>query len=76
MLGDRRGLSQLWPPYSPCVTINFSKMITNPSHQTDSRRAAKDVDICYTNVLDFSKMMTEEDLNVLSKVPILNGIHC
>ena len=33
---------------SPSVTINFSKMITNPSHQTDSRRAAKYVDICYT----------------------------
>ena len=32
---------------SPSVTINFSKMITNPSHQTDSRRATKDVDICY-----------------------------
>ena len=40
---------------SPSVTINFSKMTTNPSHQTDSRRAAKDVDICYITVLILNK---------------------
>ena len=33
-------------------------MITNPSHQTDSRRAAKNVDICYIGYHTFADLPT------------------
>ena len=48
-----------------------------------AKQAAQEAEATYwqalewkPNALEFSKMMTLEDLNVLSKVPQLNGIHC